>query len=531
MQPKAPGASAPVLVREATRAEVERACATCHAFPSPELFPKDLWPHEVDRGLTFLEQSGMSADTPRFAQIVAYFRNRAPEALPVLQQPTPGTKCPVEFQRSGYRLPLGTSAHATEDATRSRIDRSGDSSAADALAPAVANVRFVALSSDHKLDLLVCDMLNGKVLLLRPYEPNAKLRVVSEAILNPAHAEVVDLDGDGIKDIVVANLGSPVPTDDRTGSVVWLRGSADGSFAPLTIASGLGRVADVQAADFDGDGDLDLVVAEFGWLKAGSIQLLENRTSDANRPIFIASTLDARHGAIHVPVADLNGDGRPDFVALIGQEFETVVAYLNAGGHKFERKEIYAAPHPAFSSSGIQLVDLDGDGDQDVLLTNGDSLDSQLLRPYHGVQWLENRGTYPFAHHPLTSLYGAQRAVAADIDGDGDQDVVAVCFLPGAYYQRLCREMNLDAVVVLEQDAPGHFVRHSLETVSCDHATCDVGDFDGDGRIDFVTGNAFFSLGGARIDDRSGADWVTVWKHLGMRHSDRSGASGVDVGK
>src|SRR5262249_5228566 len=200
-------------------------------------------------------------------------------------------------------------------------------------------------------------------------------------------------------------------------------------------ASGLGRVADVQAADFDGDGDLDLVVAEFGWLNTGRVLLLENLTTDASRAVFIPSTIDPRHGTIHVPVTDLNGDGRPDFVALISQEHETVVAFLNVGDHRFQSEVIHAAPHPAFGSSGIQLVDLDGDGDQDVLMTNGDSMDSQMLRPYHGVQWLENRGSYPFRYHHLTSLYGAQRALAADLDGDGDRDIVVACFLPESDYQ------------------------------------------------------------------------------------------------
>ena len=110
------------------------------------------------------------------------------------------------------------------------------------------------------------------------------------------------------------------------------------------------------------------------------------------------------------------------------------MAFLNVGGGRFRREVIYDAPHPAFGSSGIQLVDLDGDGDRDVLMTNGDSLDSRLLRPDHGVRWLENRGRYPFRHHHLASLYGAHRAVAADLDGDGDLDIVAASFLPGDYY-------------------------------------------------------------------------------------------------
>jgi hypothetical protein len=73
-----------------------------------------------------------------------------------------------------------------------------------------------------------------------------------------------------------------------------------------------------------------------------------------------------------VPVADLDGDGRPDFVALFSQEHETVVAFLNVGGLRFEPRVIYAAPHPAFGSSGST----GGPGDRDVLLSNGDSTDT-----------------------------------------------------------------------------------------------------------------------------------------------------------
>ncbi|MGP0067408.1 MAG: FG-GAP repeat domain-containing protein [Isosphaeraceae bacterium] len=479
---------------EASLEQVERTCGTCHAYPPPDLFPKDLWPHEVSRGFSFLRGGSAGsapAGTPSFASVVAHYRRRAPESLPVLEPTVPPHECPVRFERNGYR-PSG-----------------------ELPSPGVANVRFVHLSDERKLDVLACDMMNGKVFLLKPYEPAAELRVVSDAIAHPAHAEVADLNADGIKDILVANLGSPMPTEEPVGSVVWLEGRPDGSFAPTTLADGLGRVADVQAADFDGDGDLDLVVAEFGWLKTGRIVLLENRTTDPGRPVFVASTIDPRHGAIHVPVADLNGDGRPDFVALISQEHEKVVAFLNAGDHRFVPQVIYAAPHPAFGSSGIQLVDLDGDGDRDVLMSNGDTMDSQLLRPYHGVQWLENRGSYPFVYHRLTSLYAAQRAVANDLDGDGDLDIVAVCFLPGNYYRGLCREMDLDAIVVLEQAEPGQFVRHTLETVTCNHATCDVGDFDADGKMDLVTGNLMISFGPIPIEDQPDADWVVIRKNLG----------------
>jgi hypothetical protein len=157
------------------------------------------------------------------------------------------------------------------------------------------------------------------------------------------------------------------------------------------------------------------------------------------------------------------------------------------------------------------VVDLDGDGDLDVLYSNGDVMDRpSLLKPYHGVQWLENRGGYPFAHHPLTALYGAQGAVAADLDGDGDLDVVAVSYLPPEEFPRR-PDVAAGAVIWLEQTAPGRFRRHTLEAHTCDHFTAAVGDLFGDGRAHLVTGNFALTRG------HGVTDAVVLWKNLGRR--------------
>ncbi len=323
---------------------------------------------------------------------------------------------------------------------------------------------------------------------------------------NPCHAEVVDLDGDGIKDILVANLGSMEPKDHYEGSVVWLRGQHNGGFTAITLLKDVGRVADVQAADFRGVGKLDLVVAEFGWFRTGRVLYLENQSTDWSHPVFVPREVDDRHGAIHVPVADVNGDGRPDFVALLGQEHETIVAFLNDGDGRFQPQTIYTAPHPAYGSSGIQLVDLNGDGRLDVLYTNGDTMDPPyLLKPYHGIQWLENRGQFPFVHHPIAPVYGVHRAVAADFRGIGRPDIVAVSYLPPDRFPQR-KQLDLDAVIYLEQTAPGRFVRHCLQSVACDRVTCCAGDIFGTGRIDLASGNFLY-----RPADHA----LTIWKNQG----------------
>jgi hypothetical protein len=269
-------------------------------------------------------------------------------------------------------------------------------------------------------------------------------------------------------------------------------------------------VADVQPGDFDGDGRTDLLVAEFGWRRTGRILMLHNVTAaSASVPDFELRVLDSRHGAIHVPTVDLNGDGKLDFVALISQEHEVIEAFLNDGDGAFRRQVIYAANDPAFGSTGIELVDLDGDGDIDVLYTNGDALDSNIAKPYHAVQWLENRGGFPFQHHPLAVLPGAMCARSADLDGDGRLDVVATAFLPEEVLKN-SPGVEFDSLIWLRQNEAGTFTRHRVEQGKPDHVSLALSDFDGDGSVDIITGN--FS---AR-HDRTGPR-VNLWWSSGNR--------------
>jgi hypothetical protein len=469
------------LPPEASAQQVHQFCGACHAYPPAEILPRAEWRREVKLAYEFFTKSPlMGIDYPPLESVVAYYERRAPEQLHLLPVREARGAPPVHFERRAY------------------------SRAGEKHPPGVSHVQFVRLSGQTQPAILVCDAIREQVLLLRPDDSASPWQVLTTGLCC-AHAEVVDLDQDGIDDIVLAVLGSFYATDYLVGSVVWLKGKRDGSFEPpTTLLENVGRVADVRAADFNGDGRIDLVVAVFGWRQSGEILYLENQASNGSPPRFVTHRLDERHGAIHVPVADLNHDGKPDFVALISQEHETIVAFLNEGGGRFRKETIYTAPHPVFGSSGIQLVDLDGDGDLDVLYTNGDALDTPyLLKPYHGVQWLENRGSYPFVPHRLLDQYGASSAVAADLDGDGKCDIVIVSFLAADVYPQR-QKLNLPAVTLLMQTANGIFTPYTVESASCDHLTCAVGDLDGDGRPDLVIGNF--------IRGYANSDVVTIWK-------------------
>jgi hypothetical protein len=505
-----PGPSSPILgldgkpdtLPDAAFGEVvKKQCSKCHVVPQPQFLPRGMWRVRIQEmaqrsltgtGVTPGEESTLWQMD--LSQFVRYFEARAPENLP-LPDPWPPGDGGLRVVKHAYKPPGA------------------------APVPVIANVRFFDLDGDGHQEIVACDMGHGKVFLGDPLRKPGDLREIA-SVPNPDHAAMVDLDNDGRQDLLIADLGDFMPGDHEKGSVVWLRQVAPLTFEKHVLVEKLPRVADVEAADFNGDGKLDLVVAAFGWHTVGGTLLYENETTDWSQPKFEPYTIDARPGPIHVIPLDLNGDGRVDFVDLVSQQYEHVVAFLNKGpGKGFRAETLFRAIAPVWGSSGIQMVDLDEDGDVDLLMTNGDSLDDFTVRPFHGVRWFENRGAFPFVQHDLAVMPGAHRAEAADLDGDGDLDVAACAFLPSAEhpaFQLLARQGDLSrytSVGWLEQVKPGVFVPHPLELGSLTHTTLDLGDYDGDGDVDIAVGH-FVGFTFAKSDTGFKSDaWVELWEN------------------
>ena len=471
-------------------------CAHCHRLPEPDILPKRAWESTITKMFTIDEQQYL-AEFLDPQETIAWYTERAPSEVEISENTT-------------GRVDSGL------DLRRGEIYRTG----IEALAGAVSNIQVHNFESDGHVQFVATDMANGLVMMAGLGELEDGFRVVAR-LRNPARTALIDLDQDGHLDLLVADLGSFPPGRHDNGQAIWLRGTGDRSFVKHVLGDGFGRVADVEAADFDGDGDLDVVVAEFGSMESGGVWLLENLTTNWKEPQFKRRLLTGRGGAIHAAIGDVDGDGADDIVVLHAEHYEEVSLYRNLGGLNFEYRVIHQAPHPAWGYSGLQMIDFDRDGDFDLLLTNGDGFDAGgLLQPFHGVQLLLNEGDGQFKPRPVLPFRGVHRAEAGDIDGDGDLDIAACAFhpfLPPEERQR----MKLDSVIWFEQVELLGFRRHVIEVFNVDCPTLALKDYDGDGDLDITTGVFKVGLGwdpgapGDRPEEDSPV--VITWENLQIR--------------
>ena len=445
------------------RPKVEKFCGDCHANPRPASSTHEEWVDEVNQGFVLYGESGrVDLEVPPYDEVLNFFQYQAPDTHVFPSSIRNYPSCSIKLRQTNIRFP-------------------------GSRPPGVTNVRWIDIGLKQSNALVYCDIGTGAVMAHWPLEDESPTQRLA-TLYQPVHSEACDLDHDGLTDLVVADVGEFNAEDSNLGRVVWLRRKPDSDkFDKIVLLEDIGRVADVQPGDFDNDGDLDLLVGVFGWRKTGRILLLENPGAiDENKPEFVVREIDERSGAVHVPPIDLNDDGHLDFVVLLSQHHERVEAFINDGEGNFKRELIWAAPDPAYGSSGIELVDMDTDGDMDILYTNGDSFD-RGPKPHHSVQWLENQGSYPYKHHTLCPMPGVLNATAADFDNDGDMDVVATSIVANELIDEL-RFDSTPSVVMLIQDSPGQFVPTKIEVGDHTHLSVESGDFNDDEKTDFAIG-------------------------------------------
>ncbi|HID75714.1 MAG TPA: VCBS repeat-containing protein [Planctomycetaceae bacterium] len=371
--------------------------------------------------------------------------------------------------------------------------------------PKISNLQAVDLDQDGLLDVVVCDCETNRVSWIRQY-PQGRFteKVCAEGLIAPAHVQAVDFDDDGDLDLLVAVLGMLFPNNDKIGSVVILENDGRMRFVPHVVVERVARVSDVRGGDLDGDGDMDLAVAQFGY-DDGQTRWIENLGGWK----FRSHILQNLSGPIHSPVADMDGDGDLDIVVLVSQEWEEIYVFAGDRRGRFLSHRIYGSDNPDFGSSGMWLSDLDQDGDLDILYTNGDAFDYLPPHPWpwHGLQWLENQGGLRFRYHRLASFGGAVGLQPGDVDRDGDLDLVAVA----AFNKWETPEAQ--SMIWLENDGHMKFRPRDITNTPSHIQALAAGDFNKDGWIDFVTGGMHVYPPYDRVERI--VLWTNVWPQAG----------------
>ena len=120
------------------------------------------------------------------------------------------------------------------------------------------------------------------------------------------------MNGDGHLDIIVSSMSVVFPNNDKIGAIFILENDGQQQFTKHLIIENIDRVVDVRVADMDGDGQLDLVVGQFGY-DQGEVRWMRR----IGPWEFESEILLKLSGTCFVNVADYTGDGNLDIVALV----------------------------------------------------------------------------------------------------------------------------------------------------------------------------------------------------------------------
>jgi len=264
-------------------------------------------------------------------------------------------------------------------------------------------------NNDGKLDLAVTNFANGAPSTVSIFIGNGDgtfAAGVTYAVgSGPISVVTGDFNGDGKLDLAVAN--------QNDHSISILIGNGDGTFQSQMVSlTGGSDVAAVATGDFDGDGKLDLAVTN---PSANTVSVLLGNGNGTFQPPAPALYVTGDH-PIAVSTADLNGDGILD-LAVTNLSANTVSILLGNGDGTFQSKVDYTTTSGFdFGPSAMTTGDFNGDGKVDLAITNQHN---------NSVSILLGNGDGTF-QSPLEFTTGtfASGVAAGDFNGDGRLDVV-----------------------------------------------------------------------------------------------------------
>ena len=336
------------------------------------------------------------------------------------------------------------------------------------------------INGDGKADLIVTNLFDDTVsVLLNSTTPGAAIAsfVPQQTFATgggPLTVSAVDVNGDGKLDLIIANH------NDTTVSVL-LNTTAPGAALPTfrpqqTVATGSNPYS-ATPLDINGDGKLDLVVANYF---NNTISVLLNTSVPGTSALsFAGQQTFATNLEPIVTTADVNGDGKPDLIVATGPA-DSVSVLLNTTAPGAATPS-FAAPQ-AFDAGSFPehaiAADVNGDGMPDLIAVNyGDNTISVLLNTT-----VPGATTLSFAQQQVFATGSIPTFVAvADINEDGRPDLI------------VANSGDNTVSVLLNTTAPGattpHFAAQQTFAVGSTPARLAAVDLNGDGKSDLIVAN------------------------------------------
>lgn len=274
-----------------------------------------------------------------------------------------------------------------------------------------------------------------------------------------------------------------------SGHLYELSEIGNGKYSHKKISSGLVRPIDINV--FRENSKQKIIVSEFG-----PSQPVEGRLSiynlDKNNKAIGELYLDDRPGSTKTISYDFNYDGKPDFLRLISQHYESLELWINEGEGKYRLKEITKRP-PTWGYIDLEIADFNLDQVPDIVTINGDNMSYKNpgLKPYHsisihlgsideksGIMW-NDKPDYSFP------LHGGMGIEVQDFDMDGYLDIAAVAINVDendAIKRKLIFLMGDEGL----KFSPKIFVNNAINDFY--PLRMSAGDIDGDGDKDIVIG-------------------------------------------
>jgi hypothetical protein len=440
-------------------------CGSCHIFPPPSAYSQTVWAQDVfpvmemnlglrkwttpiDEGWREVFAAHVLPDnTPisvyDWTAIQYYYLKESPAVLPPIKGRDPIAPTTSRFQAKISEAPIKPSVVMVKIDPKRKVFYAGD-------------------TDSRKLHRLGPD---GKIV--------DQLDLGLADVDSPIHVTHTP------EGSLVTTVGFLMNSDRRRGALVRLHQHVLTGAEVTPLLENLRRPTDLAVADLNEDGRDDLIICEHGYY-LGRFCWWEN-TGDGYKP----HELLRQAGSLNARIADFNGDKLPDIALITSQSREGIHLFMNEGKGRFIHHRVIEN-HPAWGNSHLEVVDFDGDGDLDLLATNGDNGDIQPppLRPYHGIRLYLNNGHNEFKQAFFWPQNGAFGALPEDFDGDGDMDMLAIAYFPD--YAKSKEE----SLVYLENQGDLKFKASTFPEVNIAGRwlVMDKGDLDGDGDTDVVLG-------------------------------------------